>query len=59
MNEVNRKHSQGVLLRFEEDQLEMIDKAAEHAGLNRTAWLRSVVIKAARVELGEVSKAKR
>jgi uncharacterized protein (DUF1778 family) len=53
MSEESRKHSQGVLLRFEPDQLEMIDQAADHAGLNRTSWLRAAVIRAAREELGE------
>jgi uncharacterized protein (DUF1778 family) len=58
MSEESRKHSQSVLLRFEPDQLEMIDKAAEHAGLNRTAWLRSSVLRAARDELGDGGKGK-
>lgn len=53
MPEENRKHSHSVLLRFESEQLEMIDRAAEHAGLNRTSWLRAAVIRAAREELGE------
>jgi len=52
MSEESRKHSQGVLLRFEPDQLEMIDRAAELAGLNRTSWLRAVAIREARQELG-------
>ena len=59
MAEENRKHGHSVLLRFEADQLEMIDRAAEHAGLNRTAWLRSAVIRSAREELGEGSKGRR
>ncbi len=53
MPDETRKHSQSVLLRFEPDQLEMIDQAAEHAGLNRSGWLRAAVIRAAREELGE------
>lgn len=53
MPDETRKHSQSVLLRFEPDQLEMIDQAADHAGLNRTSWLRAAVIRAAREELGE------
>jgi uncharacterized protein (DUF1778 family) len=56
MAEEHRKHSQGVLLRFEADQLDLIDKAAEHAGLNRTGWLRSAVIRAARAELAAEAK---
>jgi hypothetical protein len=58
MADENRKHTQGVLLRFETEQLEMIDQAAEHAGLNRTAWLRASVLRAAREELGESGKGK-
>ena len=58
MTDEARKHSQSVLLRFEPDQLDMIDKAAEHAGLNRTAWLRASVLKTARTELGEGGKGK-
>ena len=53
MPDETRKHSQSVLLRFEPDQLEMIDRAAEHSGLNRTSWLRAAVIRAAREEMGE------
>jgi hypothetical protein len=59
MADENRKHTQGVLLRFEPEQLEMIDQAAEHAGLNRTAWLRASVLRAAREELGEGGKGKK
>jgi uncharacterized protein (DUF1778 family) len=55
----DRKHSQSILLRFEPEHLEMIDRAAEHAGLNRTSWLRASVLKAARAELGENGKGKR
>jgi uncharacterized protein (DUF1778 family) len=61
MADENRKHSQGILLRFEPEQLDLIERAAEHAALNRTAWLRTVVLRAAREELGEATarKAKR
>ncbi|HKV12584.1 MAG TPA: DUF1778 domain-containing protein [Thermoanaerobaculia bacterium] len=58
MTDENRKHSQSILLRFEPEQVEMIDRAAEHAGLNRTSWLRSSVLRAAREELGEGGKGK-
>ena len=53
MAEESRKHSQSVLLRFDPDQLAMIDQAAELAGLNRTGWLRSAALRAARQELAE------
>lgn len=59
MSEESRKHSQSVLLRFEPDQLDMIDRAAKHAGLNRTSWLRLTVLRVAREELGEGGKPKR
>jgi hypothetical protein len=44
-----------IVLRFEAEQLEMVDRAAEQAGLNRTSWLRALAIRAAREELGEMS----
>lgn len=50
-----RKHSQPVLVRFTEKQLEIIDKAAERAGLNRTAWVRTTLLTAARDQVGEGS----
>lgn len=55
MAEETRKHSQSVLLRFEPEQLELIDKAAELSALNRTGWIRSAVLRAARQEVGEES----
>ncbi len=54
MSEASRKHSQSVLLRFEPEQLELIDRAAEFAGLNRTAWIRSAALKMARAEVAEM-----
>lgn len=47
----NRKHSQGVLLRFEPEQLELMDLAAGHAGLNRSGWMRSALLRVAREEV--------
>lgn len=58
MSEESRKHSHGVLLRFEPDHLEMIDKAADLAGLSRTSWLRALAIREARRELAEDPTAK-
>jgi uncharacterized protein (DUF1778 family) len=49
----NRKHSQSVLLRFEPDQLQLIERAAELAGLNRTAWIRMTLLREAREEAGK------
>jgi len=48
-----RRHSEPVLMRFEPDQLRLIAEAADHAGLNRTAWIRSTLLRAARRELGQ------
>lgn len=46
-----RKHTEAVILRFEPEHLELVDRAAELSGLNRTAWLRALAIREARVEL--------
>lgn len=48
-----RKHTAAIVLRFEPEQLEMVDRAAELAGLSRTSWLRALAIRAARQEVGE------
>ncbi|HYQ85360.1 MAG TPA: hypothetical protein VEP28_15385 [Rubrobacter sp.] len=53
-----RQHTDSVLLRFKPEQMETVSRAAQQVetrtGLNRTAWLRSLVLEAARRELGEV-----
>jgi Protein of unknown function (DUF1778) len=57
-----RKHTEAIVLRFEPEQLELVDQAAELAGLSRTSWLRALAIRAARQELaesGDKAKAKR
>jgi uncharacterized protein (DUF1778 family) len=43
-----RTQTEPVLLRFEPEHLEMIDRAAEHLGLARAAWIRSTLLQAAR-----------
>lgn len=53
MTDRPRKHTGAVILRFEPEHLEMVDRAAELAGLNRTAWLRTLAIREARRELAE------
>ncbi len=53
METPNRRHSASVLLRFDPEQLTLIDQAAENAGLNRTSWLRLVVLRTAKDELGK------
>jgi uncharacterized protein (DUF1778 family) len=54
----NRRHSAPVVLRFEPEHLELIDKAAEGAALNRSAWIRSTLLRVAREELGEKESGK-
>jgi uncharacterized protein (DUF1778 family) len=44
----NRTQTEPVLLRFEPTHLEVIDRAAEHLGLARAAWIRSTLLRAAR-----------
>jgi uncharacterized protein (DUF1778 family) len=46
-----RKHTEAVILRFEPEHLELVDRAAALAGLNRTAWLRALAVRSAREEL--------
>jgi uncharacterized protein (DUF1778 family) len=53
-----RKHSAALILRFEPEQLEMIDQVAEDAGLNRTSWLRLTALREAKRELGVGKKKK-
>jgi uncharacterized protein (DUF1778 family) len=52
-----RQHTDSVLLRFKPEQMELVNRAAARVegrtGLNRTAWLRSLVLDTARRELGE------
>lgn len=50
-----RTQTEPVLLRFEPEHLEMIDRAAEHLGLARAAWIRSTLLQAARGVLKEAS----
>lgn len=48
-----RRHTEQVLLRFDPEQLALIDEAADQAGLNRTAWLRMTALRVAKEELGK------
>jgi hypothetical protein len=40
-----------VLLRLDSEQLQLIEEAAENAGLNRTAWMRAILVRNARHEI--------
>jgi uncharacterized protein (DUF1778 family) len=51
----NRTQTEPVLLRFEPSHLEIIDRAAEHLGLSRAAWVRSTMLQAAREVLKQAS----
>ncbi|HZF10800.1 MAG TPA: hypothetical protein VFE33_18585 [Thermoanaerobaculia bacterium] len=51
-----RRHTEQVLVRFDPEQLALIDGAADQAGLNRTAWLRMTAIRVAKEELGRELK---
>lgn len=46
-----RRHNQPVLVRLTAEQLERVDRAAEAVGLNRTGWIRMVLLKAAGEQL--------
>lgn len=48
-----RRHSSSVLVRLTEEQLELVDRAAEATGLNRTGWVRMTLLQAAKQQLGE------
>lgn len=48
-----RQHSEPVLVRFTPEHLRLVDAAAERAGLSRTGWIRSTLIRTARDELKE------
>lgn len=46
-----RRYGAPVLLRLDPDQIQLIEQAAETAGLNRTAWMRTVLMRNARSEV--------
>lgn len=48
-----RQHSEPVLVRFTPEHLRLVDAAAERAGLSRTGWIRSTLIREAREELSQ------
>ena len=47
-----RKDKEAVLIRFEDEQLTLMDERAAELGLSRAAWLRMVVSKALRGKKG-------
>lgn len=48
-----RQHTEPVLVRFTPEQLEVVDAACKRAGLSRTGWIRSTLIRVARDELSQ------
>lgn len=40
--------TEGVLIRFDPNHLEIVSEAADYLGLPRSAWMRSLVIREAR-----------
>lgn len=53
MNDEERKHSEPILLRLTPGQRDLVDQAAEHAGLSRSGWMRAALLREARRELAE------
>ena len=49
----SRKYSEQALIRFTAEQLRLVDAAADRAGLSRTGWIRSTLIRVARDELSQ------
>lgn len=47
-----RKHSAQLHIRCTPEQDQLVREAAEHAGQTLTNWIRGVLVKAAREELG-------
>ncbi len=51
--EEKRAHSASVRVRLLPEHDELIRQAAEHAGVSLSDWMRLVLLKAAREELGQ------
>ena len=49
---VERRHSAQINFRITPEHDQLIREAAEHSGATLTNWIRSVLVKAAREELG-------
>jgi predicted HicB family RNase H-like nuclease len=50
-----RRHSASMRVRLQPEHDELIRRAADHAGISLSDWLRMVLLKAAREELGKGS----
>lgn len=48
-----RKHSTSILLRLKPEHAELIQEAADHAGISRSDWIRERLLRCARKEIGK------
>lgn len=48
-----RRHSASILLRLLPEHAEMMQQAADHAGISRSDWMRERLLRCAREELEE------
>jgi uncharacterized protein (DUF1778 family) len=48
-----RTHTAALNMRLRPEQLDLFRRAAEHAGLSLSGWVRERLLRAARQELGE------
>lgn len=53
----SRQHTAALNMRLKPDQLDLFRRAADHAGLSVSGWVRERLLRAARAELGEASGA--
>lgn len=51
--ESTRQHTAALNMRLKPEQLDLFRRAAEHAGLSLSGWIRERLLRAAREELGE------
>jgi uncharacterized protein (DUF1778 family) len=52
-----RKHTATLNMRLQPEHLELFRRAADHAGLSLSGWVRERLLRAARAELGEAGGA--
>lgn len=51
----SRQHTAALNMRLKPDQLDLFRRAADHAGLSLSGWVRERLLRAAREELGDAS----
>lgn len=52
-----RQHTAALNMRLKPEHLELFRRAADHAGLSLSGWVRERLLRAAREELGEAGGA--